>query len=122
MTKEEFISIAQQSSDRADMLSKMGHEFSKKNIETYIKIPRQAFGITVDEMFSYFSEPYTSKEIYLSHVSASKSQSDLFERMGYNESTQNMVKYIIDPGRKFGVTLPAMKEVWARNSATGSAA
>jgi PleD family two-component response regulator len=120
MTKEEFISIAQQSSDRVDMLSKMGHKFSNKNIETYIKIPRQAFGIKVKEMFEYFSQPSISKDIYISHLSGSKSKTEVLEKMGYPINEENITKYVVDTGVKFGIHSSQLKAIFAQASSTGS--
>ena len=102
MTKEEFINLAKQSTDRVDFLNKMGHSFSRANIVEYIKKPRESFGITVDEMFGYFSTPIMSFENYTNFVSGSANLDEVLIKMGYPTTKENNVKYVLDVGRKHG--------------------
>jgi hypothetical protein len=120
MTKEEFIQIAKQSSDRADMLERMGYEFSKENVQKYIRFPRIAYGISRQEMFDYFVQPTISKELYLTHVSSSVSEEDLLCKLGYPNSLQNRVKHIVDVGLKYGVPKMDRVHLYTKNLSVGS--
>lgn len=102
MTKEEFIDLAKQSSDRVDFLNKLGHPFSYSNIIEHIRKPRVSFGISVDELFGYFSSPTMSSENYINFVSGSINMGEVLVKMGYPKTEENTVKYIIDVGRKYG--------------------
>lgn len=118
MTKEEFINLAEQSTDRVDMLKKMGKTYSEQNIQEYIRNPRIRFGITIDEMFSYFLVPIMSKEIYTQHMSGSISNDDVLQKMGYSKTKENRIKYVIDLGRKHGFTKTDRQKMFQSGSST----
>lgn len=104
MTKQEFIDLAKQSTDRVDLLNKMGHPYSIENIQQYIRDKRQSLGISVDEMFNYFLPPTITKEKYFEYISTSKNKKEVLGRMGKNNNDENIMKYVIDLGRKHGFT------------------
>ena len=116
MTKEEFINIAEQSTDRVDMLQKMGKTYSEQNVQEYIRKPRISFGITIDEMFSHFLTPTMSKVIYMQHVSGSISNDDVLAKMGYPKTKENRIKYVIDLGRKHGFTTTDIQKMFQSGS------
>ena len=104
MTKEEFINLAKESTDRIDMLGKMGQPFSLPNMYKHIRDNRIAFGITKEEFFALFKPSEMSKDTYLSYLSGSKNDYDVSEKMGHERSEINRIKYVMDIGNKLGVT------------------
>jgi hypothetical protein len=112
MTKEEFINLARTASDRPDLLSKMNQPFSLENVYAHIRTNRIAFGITKEELFSYFTQPTISKDTYISYVSGSKSDEEVLQKIGQPTSSLNRMKYVTDVGNKYNVYTADRKKVY----------
>lgn len=102
MTREGFIDLAKQSTDRVDLLHKMGYTYSIQNTKQYIRDQRNSLGISIEEMFDCFLPPSISKETYIEYVATSKSKRDFLNKMGKLNNEENNMKYILDIGKKYG--------------------
>ena len=116
MTKEEFIALAKESTDRPDMLYKMGYACSENNIKEYIRKPRESFGIKIIEMYSYFIPPAISKEDYIRHISGSTSYDQVLTKMGYPNTEENKIKYVVDLGMKHGFSIKEVRSLTLSSS------
>ena len=115
MTKEEFIDLAKQSTDRVDLLNKMGYSYSIPNIQQYIRDQRTSLGISVEEMFACFLPPPISKETYLEYVATSSSKKEFLKKMGKPNNGENNMKYILDIGKKYGFTFEEIDKFFEKN-------